>query len=269
MPITPLVLYEGIYCISNLKIIYNKTMPKLQLKNKEENPGIRLNRYLANSGVCTRREADKLIAKGLVEVNGKIITEMGYRVMPGEKVKYLGELQNAEAKQYILVNKPKECSVKESKNPREYTVYKILEYACGEKTFPTDMLDDNTTGVLLMTNDKELTQRLNNKKFEIYHLFLDKEVQAEDLEKLKNGIKINEKLIKIKTADYANPDDKSEIGIELHSTDTQTVPQLIKQLGYNINRIDRVSLCGLTKKNVPRGKWRFLERKEISFLRML
>lgn len=240
-----------------------------QQESKEENPGIRLNRYLANSGVCTRREADKLIAKGLVEVNGKIITEMGYRVMPGEKVKYLGELQNAEAKQYILVNKPKECTVKDTRNSRQHSVYDIIEYACYEKVSPTDILDNNTTGILLMTNDKDLTQRLNAKKFEIYHLFLDKEVKTEDLEKIRKGVEINKKIIKVKTVDYANKDDKREIGIELHSTDTQTIPLLITKLGYNIKRIDRVSLCGLTKKNIPRGKWRFLERKEINFLRML
>lgn len=243
-------------------------MPQPQQENTQ-NTGIRLNRYIANSGICNRREADKLINKGLVEVNGKVITEMGYRVQPKDTVKYLGEIQNAEAKQYILINKPKECTVKESNNPRQHSVNHIIEYACFEKLHPTDVLDDNTTGVLLMTNDKDLTKRLNANKFEIYHVFLDKEVKPEDLEQLRNGIEINGETIQLKTADYANPDDKSEIGIELHSTDTQTVPMLIKKLGYQINRIDRVSLCGLTKKNVPRGKWRFLDKKEVSFLRMI
>ena len=242
-------------------------MPHPQQDNKE-NPGIRLNRYLANSGVCTRREADKLIAKGLVEVNGKVITEMGYRVMPGEKVTYEGKLQDAETKQYILINKPKECTIKDIQSRDLRSVYDIIEYACEEKTFPTDTVADSTLGLVLMTNDKDLTKKINLKKQEIYHIFLTEEMKAEDLATLQKGIKLGANLIKVEAAHYANEDDKKEIGIEIHSAKDETVPALIKKLGYEIHRIDRVTYAGLTKKNVPRGKWRFLSAKEVQFLKM-
>lgn len=242
-------------------------MPNPQQENKE-NPGIRLNRYLSNSGVCTRREADKLIAKGLVEVNGKVITEMGYRVKPGEKVTYEGKLQDAETKQYILINKPKKCTVKDIVSDELRSVYDIIEYACDEKLFPTDTLADNTLGLLLMTNDKDLTAKVNLKKQEIYHVFLTEEMKEEDLAQLNAGVKLGANIVKVEAAHYANPEDKKEVGVEIHSAKDDTVPALIKKLGYEILRIDRVIYAGLTKKNVPRGKWRFLTPKEIQFLKM-
>lgn len=242
-------------------------MPHPQ-QDKKENPGIRLNRYLANSGVCTRREADKLIAKGLVEVDGTIITEMGYKVTRGQKVSYLGKQQNPDSKKYIIVNKPKECSIKESNSRDQRSVYDIIEYACTEKLNPVDELNTETTGVLVMTNDADLTKKLLNNKHEIFHLFLDKNFQAEDLEKLRKGIKINNKIVDLKAADFANEKDKSELGIEVYNAHKDTMALLMKELGYNIKRLDRVLFSGLTKKNVPRGKWRFLSAKEVQFLKM-
>lgn len=242
-------------------------MPKPQ-QEKKDNPGIRLNRYLANSGVCTRREADKLIAKGLVEVNGKVITEMGYRVMSGEKVTYLGELQDAETKQYILINKPKECSVKDIQDRSIRTVYDIIEFACFETLTPSDTLADDTVGLLLMTNDKDLAKKINIKKQEVYHIFLEEDMKVEDLEKIRKGIKIGKKIVNVEAAHFSNDNDKKEIGIEIHSAKDETIAEIMKVLGYSIKRLDRVIYAGLTKKNVPRGKWRFLSKKEVQFLKM-
>lgn len=242
-------------------------MPSPQ-QNKKEKPGIRLNRYLANSGVCTRREADKLIAKGLVEVDGTIIKEMGYKVSRGQKVSYLGEVQNPDTKKYILINKPKECILKESYSREQRSVYDIIENACVEHLNPVDELDTETTGVLVMTNDTDLAKKLLNNKHEIFHLFLDKEFQEEDLEKLRKGITINTQIVKIEAAHFANEKDKTEIGIEIYNAPKDTMALLMKELNYGIKRLDRVLFSGLTKKNVPRGKWRFLSAKEVQFLRM-
>jgi len=242
-------------------------MPNPQ-QDKKENPGIRLNRYLANSGVCTRREADKLIAKGLVEVDGKIIKEMGYKVQPKQKVSYLGEVQNPDSKKYILINKPKECILEESTSHDQRSVYDIIEFACVEDLSPVDILDTETTGVLVMTNDTDLAKKLLHNKHEIFHLFLDKDFQEEDLEKLRRGIKINNKLIKLEAAHFANEKDKTEIGVEVYNAKKDTMALLMSELGYNIKRLDRVLFSGLTKKNVPRGKWRFLSAKEVQFLKM-
>ncbi len=243
-------------------------MPKFQKENNTEDKGIRLNRYLANSGMGTRRDADKLIAKGLVKVNGKVITEMGYRVQKGEKVTYEGEYMNAEAKQYILINKPKECSFSKKSSRNQRTVYDIIEYACHEELSPADTLDLNTTGVVLMTNDKDLVRKLNHNKKEIYHVFLDKEVESEDLEKLTKGFKLKAGFNKAEAVNYANEKDKKEIGLEIRGGHKDTVAQMMEALGYKIIRQDRVLYAGLTKKNVPRGKWRFLEKKELPFLQM-
>jgi len=242
-------------------------MPKPQEENTE-NKGIRLNRYIANSGICTRREADKLIAKGLVEVNGKVITEMGYRVQAGEKVSYLGEMQNAQAKKYILINKPKACSFSHKSARNKRTVYDIISYACYEELSPADTLDLNTTGVVLMTNDKELIKKINKQKKEVYHVFLDKEMQNEDLEKIKNGLKLKAGYAKAEAAHFANSTNKKEIGLEIIQGQKDTVAQMMDQLGYKIERLDRVLYAGLSKKNVPRGKWRFLDKKEVQFLHM-
>lgn len=245
-------------------------MPHPQ-QDKKENPGIRLNRYLSNSGVCTRREADKLIAKGLVEVNGKVVTEMGYRVQKGEKVNYLGEEQNPEARKYILINKPKECTCSLQNEDDLRSIYDIIEFACEETLKPVLPLADNTTGVLLMTNDSDLTKRLTqvkNEKKEIWHAFFEEDLKEEDLEKLREGINLKSGLVKADEVHYANPDSKKEVGIEIHSLEKNVVKKMIEHLGYKIQRLDRVFFAGLSKKNVPRGKWRFLSKKEVQFLRM-
>ena len=246
-------------------------MPKH--KHYEEEPtednGIRLNRYLGNSGVSTRREADKLIDKGLVTVNGKVVTEMGYRVQKGDKVVYEGQYLNAESKQFILLNKTKNCTVNKTRGKSKRSVYDNIRYVIDEFLYPIDMMDENTTGVLIMTNDKEMMQKINSKRSETYHIFLNKEMAEADLKRLMSGIKIDDRTYKARVASYSNDNDKKEIGIEITNSPVNAVLLMLKKLGYGIERIDRVLFNGLSKKNVSRGNWRFLTKKEIHFLQML
>ncbi len=246
-------------------------MPKYYQHEEEptEDNGIRLNRYLGNSGVSTRREADKLISKGLVTVNGKVVTEMGYRVQKGDKVVYEGQYLNAESKQFILINKTKNCTVNKTRGKAKRSVYDAFRYVIDEFLYPVDMMGENTTGVLIMTNDKEMIQKINSKRSETYHIFLNKEIAEADLNRLMSGIKIDDKTYKARVASYANVNDKKEIGIEITNSPVDTIPAMLKRLGYNIERIDRVLFNGLSKKNVSRGNWRFLTKKEIHFLQML
>lgn len=242
-------------------------MPKFQEENIEDK-GIRLNRYLANSGVCNRREADKLIAKGLVTVNGKVVTEMGYRVQSGEKVVYEGQERNAEAKQYILVNKPKDYSLSDKRKGRARNIYDIIEYACWEKVAPADAIGTASTGLVLMTNDLDVVNKINHKKHFLFHLFLDQEVSLELIDLIKRNAELKTIKGKILDVQYANPENKTELGIETNGLDENDIYNIIKHLNLRIERIDRVMLAGLTKKNLPRGKWRFLSKKEIQFLKM-
>lgn len=238
------------------------------LEEQEENKGIRLNRYLGNSGICTRREADKIIAKGLVLVNGEVVTEMGYRVKKGEEVTYLGDKLNTGARKYILINKPKECVGTKKHSRGQRSIFDIIEYVCEEDLSPIGELGINTTGVVLMTNDIELTKKLKQEKKEIYHLFLTKEISEDDIEKLRKGITVGTKLVKADSVEYANVKNRKEIGIELHSTPDFIIKKMVEAIGYKIERIDRVFFAGLTKKNLSRGKCRALTSKEIQFLNM-
>lgn len=238
------------------------------LEQKDKNEGIRLNRYLGNSGVCTRREADKLIAKGLVHVNGEVVTEMGYRVMPGQKVTYLGETLSVEAKQYILVNKPKECLSTKHKKRGVLSLHGIIEFACYEELEVVQPLAVNTTGIVVMTNDQEVIKKLENNKEELFHVFLTEEVKEADIEKMRKGVKT--KLGKIKPVEvkYANEKMRNELGITVRLQKDETIKAMVEQMGYKVERLDRVMFAGITKKNLPRGKWRSLSRKEVSFLKM-
>ena len=242
-------------------------MPNFQEEHKE-NKGIRLNRYIANSGVCNRREADKLIAKGLVTVNGKVVKEMGYRVQAGEKVEYEGQVRNAEAKQYILVNKPKEYSLSEKRRGRDRNIYDIIEYACWEKVAPADAIGTNSTGLVLMTNDLDVIEKINNKKHYLFHLFLNQEISKDQITQVKSKADIKSIKGQITDVQYANIENTTELGVETLGLDENDVFTIIKHLGFKIERIDRVMYAGLTKKNLPRGKWRFLSKKEIQFLKM-
>lgn len=231
---------------------------------------IRLNRYIANSGLCSRREADEMISKGLISVNGKIVTSLGSKVSRTDDIRFKGKRLSAEKKVYILMNKPKGY-VTTVKDPHaEHTVLELLGNNCPERVYPVGRLDKETTGVLLLTNDGELTGKLTHPKYErkkIYNVTLDKSVIKEDMYKLTEGIELDGELIASDSVAYSDLPDKSQIGIELHSGQNRVVRRLFESLGYKVKKLDRVYFAGLTKKNVPRGKWRYLSEKEISMLK--
>ena len=232
---------------------------------------MRLNKYIAASGICSRREADELIAAGLITVNGKNVTTLGTKVNPGDEVKYNGERIRNERKVYLLLNKPKDY-VTTTRDPRERkTVMTLVRNACPERIYPVGRLDRQTTGVLLFTNDGELAKKLThpsyNKK-KIYHVFLNRQVRAEDLRTLSGGIELEDGFIQPDAISYVDPEHKKEIGLEIHSGRNRIVRRMFESLDYRVEKLDRVYFAGLTKKNLPRGKWRFLTEKEVSRLKM-
>ncbi len=240
-------------------------------EDQSKNKGIRLNRYLANSGVCSRRKADVFIAKGLVTVNGEVVTEMGFRVQPNDKVEYEGKVQNAEKKRYVLLNKPRNCVSTMDDPEGRRTVFDLIAHATEERIYPVGRLDRNTTGVLLFTNDGDLAKKLThpsyNKK-KIYHAFLDKPFTAEDLREIRKGFELEDGFAQADAADFPEAEDKSQVGLEIHSGKNRIVRRMFEHLGYKVEKLDRVVFAGLTKKNLPRTKWRFLTEKEVQFLKM-
>ena len=254
----------------NAKYNYQK-----QLKYKEvladPNEPIRLNKYLANAGVCSRREADEYIQKGNVKVNGQVVTELGTKITRQDEVLFNDKRVQIESKVYIVLNKPKNC-VTTSDDPQErMTVMDIVKNACTERIYPVGRLDRNTTGVLLLTNDGDLASKLTHpsfKKKKIYHVWLDKNVSVEDMEKIANGLELEDGEIHADAISYASETDKSQVGIEIHSGRNRIVRRIFESLGYHVTKLDRVYFAGLTKKNLPRGKWRFLNEKEVNALRM-
>ena len=231
---------------------------------------IRLNRYIANSGVCSRREADKLIARGLVTVNGQVVTEMGQQVKRNDEVRFEGKKLNPEAKVYILINKPKDMVTTTSDPEGRRTVLDLIEGACEERVYPVGRLDRNTTGVLLMTNDGDLSKKLTHPSSEIrkiYHVFLNKPLEKEHLSLIKKGIELEDGIIQPDEVSYADPIDTTQVGIVIHSGRNRIVRRIFEHLGYTVEKLDRVYFAGLTKKNLPRGKWRFLSKDEIKYLK--
>jgi 23S rRNA pseudouridine2605 synthase len=246
-----------------------------QLKYKEvladPNEPIRLNKFLSNAGVCSRREADEFIQKGAVKVNGKVITELGTKITRQDEVVFNDRAVQIESKVYIVLNKPKN-TVTTSEDPQERkTVMDLVKNACQERIYPVGRLDRNTTGVLLLTNDGDLASKLTHpsfKKKKIYHVWLDKNVAIEDMEKIANGMELEDGEIHADAISYANEEDKSQVGIEIHSGRNRVVRRIFESLGYHVIRLDRVYFAGLTKKNLPRGKWRYLNEREVNALRM-
>ena len=234
---------------------------------------IRLNRYVANAGVCSRREADVLIAAGAISVNGTVVTEMGTKVMPGDVVKYGDRRLNNEKKVYLLLNKPKDFITTTDDPQERKTVFDLIRSACKERIYPVGRLDRNTTGVLLFTNDGELTKKLTHPKHgvkKLYHVHIDKALTKADMLDIMKGIQLDGTLVvpdKLEFAGTAN--NKKEIGIEIHSGQNRVVRRLFEHFGYRVEKLDRVVFAGLTKKDLPRGKWRFLSEKEVNFLKML
>ena len=248
---------------------------KKRIEYKEENfdpnEPIRLNKYLANAGVCSRREADEFILSGAVTVNGEVVKELGSKVLRSDVVLFQEKPVSLEKKVYVLLNKPKDYVTTSDDPQQRKTVMDLVKGACPERIYPVGRLDRNTTGVLLLTNDGDLASKLTHPKFlkkKVYHVFLDKPVTANDLQKISDGIELEDGEIKADAIEYADPQDQTQVGIEIHSGKNRIVRRIFESLGYRVVKLDRVQFAGLTKKNVRRGDWRFLTEKEGDMLRM-
>jgi len=236
-------------------------------------PGqIRLNRYIASSGICSRRDADDLIRRGLVEINGKKITELGTLVKPSDQVKVRGKLIQNAKKVYILLNKPKDTITTTDDPQHRNTVLDRIKGATSERVYPVGRLDRNTTGVLLLTNDGELAARLthpSNRIKKIYEVTLNRKINPKDLKKLTDGILLDDGMMKVDRVGLSDPANPKTIGLEIHSGKNRIVRRIFEHLGYEVVKLDRVFFAGLTKKNLPRGKWRKLNPAEIGWLKMM
>lgn len=232
---------------------------------------VRLNKYLSNAGVCSRREADVLIQTGVVSVNGKIITELGYKIAPGDVVQYDGETINAETKRYVLLNKPKGF-ITTMDDPRgRKTVMTLVKKACRERIYPVGRLDRETTGLLLFTNDGDMAKKLTHPRYQakkIYHVELNKSVTKEDMERLLKGVDLEDGKTRVDEVSYIENGNSTEVGVEIHSGKNRIVRRLFEAMGYVVVKLDRVQFAGLTKKDLPRGYYRHLTEQEVSFLKM-
>jgi len=233
----------------------------------------RLNKYIADAGICSRREADKLIGKGEIFINGKVVTELGTKVNPDDEVMYNGKKLRSEKLRYLLLNKPKGFITTSDDPQQRRTVMNLVEKACPERIYSVGRLDRNTTGLLLFTNDGELTTRLTHPKHgvkKLYHVVLDKPLLKNDLIKILDGVELEDGTIKPDKINWVTDEpDKRNVGIELHSGKNRIVRRIFEQVGYEVIRLDRVIFAGLTKKDLPRGKWRFLEEREVNILKMI
>ena len=237
----------------------------------DPNAPVRLNKYLANAGICSRREADSYIEAGLITVNGEIVTELGVKVVPTDDVRFNSERINPERKVYVLLNKPKDCVTTVDDPQERKTVLDCLRGIGKERIYPVGRLDRNTTGVLLLTNDGDMAAKLTHPKFmkkKIYHVTCDKNVAMSDMDLLVNGIELEDGRVYADEVSYVNEADRSQIGIEIHSGKNRIVHRMLEHLGYRVNKLDRVLFAGLTKKNLRRGDWRYLTDKEINMLRL-
>ncbi len=246
-----------------------KKEPYSKLKNKPSEL-IRLNKYIANSGLCSRREADEFIKQGLVTVNGKVVSELGTKVSEKDVIKYKGKLLMKERKVYVLLNKPKDYITTTDDPYAKKIVFDLLKYACKERIYPVGRLDRVTTGVLLLTNDGDLTKKLTHPKFnkkKIYHISLDKNLKKPDMVKITGGIDLEDGFISADAIAYVDPNDRKQVGLEIHSGRNRIIRRIFEHLGYRIVKLDRVYFAGLTKKGLQRGKWRYLTEKEIVMLK--
>ena len=237
----------------------------------DPNAPLRLNKFLSNAGICSRREADNYIEAGLITVNGVVVTELGTKVTPTDDVRFNSERINPERKVYVLLNKPKDCVTTVDDPLERKTVLDCLRGIGKERIYPVGRLDRNTTGVLLLTNDGDMAAKLTHPKFmkkKIYHVTCDKNVAMSDMDLLVNGIELEDGHVYADEVTYVNDADRSQIGIEIHSGKNRIVRRMLEHLGYRVNKLDRVLFAGLTKKNLRRGDWRYLTEKEINMLRM-
>ena len=239
--------------------------------NYDPNEPLRLNKFLANAGICSRREADEFIQAGVVSVNGEVVTELGTKILRTDVVKFHDQPVTIEKKVYVLLNKPKDYVTTSDDPQQRKTVMDLVKNACPERIYPVGRLDRNTTGVLLLTNDGDLASKLTHPKYlkkKIYHVYLDKNVTAHDLQQIAEGIQLEDGEIKADDVQYAHPTDKKQVGIEIHSGKNRIVRRIFESLGYRVQKLDRVQFAGLTKKNLKRGDWRYLTEEEVDRLRM-
>ena len=239
--------------------------------NYDPNEPLRLNKFLANAGICSRREADEFIQAGVITVNGEVVTELGTKILRTDEVKFHDQPVTIEKKVYVLLNKPKDYVTTSDDPQQRKTVMDLVKNACPERIYPVGRLDRNTTGVLLLTNDGDLASKLTHPKYlkkKIYHVYLDKNVTARDLQQILEGVQLDDGEIKADDVQYAHPTDKKQVGIEIHSGKNRIVRRIFESLGYRVQKLDRVQFAGLTKKNLKRGDWRYLTEEEVDRLRM-
>ena len=237
----------------------------------DPNEPIRLNKFLANAGICSRREADEFITAGVISVNGVVVTELGTKIQRTDEVKFHDQPVSIERKTYVLLNKPKDCVTTSDDPQARKTVMDCVKDACKERIYPVGRLDRNTTGVLLLTNDGDLASKLTHPKFlkkKIYHVYCDKNVTKADLDQIAAGITLEDGEIRADAVSYASETDKKQVGIEIHSGKNRIVRRIFESLGYKVIKLDRVYFAGLTKKGLKRGDWRFLTEQEVNMLRM-
>ncbi len=237
----------------------------------DPNSEIRLNKFIANSGICSRREADEFIQKGEIKVNGQVVTELGTKITPKDVVEYNDKVVTTERKCYVLLNKPKDCVTTADDPNGRLTVMDLVKNACEERIYPVGRLDRNTTGVLLLTNDGDLASKLTHPQYvkkKIYHVWTDKDIEEDDMQRIADGIELEDGPIHADAISYATETDRNQAGIEIHSGRNRIVRRIFESLGYHVTKLDRVYFAGLTKKNLPRGRWRYLTQEEVNFLKM-
>lgn len=252
-----------------IKDFKKKSSTPSKVSNSDE---IRLNKYIANSGICSRREADTFIKSGSATVNGKIITEMGFKVKPDDEVRFDGALISPEAKRYVLLNKPKNYITTMDDERGRKTVMELVQTAAKERIYPVGRLDRQTTGLLLFTNDGELAKKLTHPKHQVkklYHVTLDKNLNMRDLQKISENFVLEGKMVFVDAISYIENKSKHEVGIEIHSGRNRIVRRIFEHFGYKVSKLDRVIFAGLTKKNLSRGVWRHLTQQEINNLKMI
>jgi 23S rRNA pseudouridine2605 synthase len=246
--------------------------PSSNEPKKVDDGSMRLNRFIAHAGICSRREADTFIIAGSVEVNGKVVSEMGYKVLPGDSVKFDGRLLTPEKMEYVLLNKPKNFLTTTEDDKGRKTVMDLIRNASKSRLLPVGRLDRNTTGLLLFTNDGEMAARLTHPRYavrKIYHVVLDRALKVSDLQQIEKGVDLDDGSISVDAISYITNATKREVGIEIHSGRNRIIRRIFEHLGYEVTKLDRVMFAGLTKKDLPRGQWRTLDSKEVSFLKMI
>ncbi|MDE6256570.1 MAG: rRNA pseudouridine synthase, partial [Muribaculaceae bacterium] len=241
------------------------------LEDIDPNEQIRLNKYMANAGIFSRREADEYITGGKVKVNGEVVTELGTKISRDDVVEFDEKVVTPERKCYVLLNKPKDCVTTSDDPNGRTTVLDIVKNACRERIYPVGRLDRNTTGVLLLTNDGDLASKLTHPKYvkkKIYHVWTDRDIAEEDMQRIADGIELEDGEIHADAISYVSDTDRNQAGIEIHSGRNRIVRRIFESLGYRVTKLDRVYFAGLTKKNLPRGRWRYLTQEEVNYLRM-